>query len=102
MSSYVWIYFCMWEESHWVRLPYLNSMYKILIYKCKACNIDINGKSVWGLVVKMNQMLLDYYEQPMQGNSLFPCLEVNILLSKQLNMCSAWLRVCWQSYFQLP
>lgn len=54
VSSYVWIYFCMWEESHWVLLRYLNSVYKIFIYECKAFNIDINGNSAWDLVVKIN------------------------------------------------
>lgn len=99
VSSYVWIYFCMWEESHWVLLRYLNSVYKIFIYECKAFNIDINGNSAWDLVVKINRMLIAYYEQAIWGNCLFPWLELNILLSKQLNMCNAWLRVCWQSYF---
>lgn len=99
VSSYVWIYFCMWEESHWVLLRYLNSVYKIFIYECKAFNIDINGNSAWDLVVKINHMLIAYYEQAIWGNCLFPWLELNILLSKQLNMCNAWLRVCWQSYF---
>lgn len=100
VSSYVWIYFCMWEESHWVLLRYLNSVYKIFTYECKAFNIDINGNSAWDLVVKINHMLIAYYEQPIWGNCLFPWLELNILLSKQLNMCNAWLRVCWQSYFR--
>lgn len=44
-SSYVWIYFCMWEESQWVLIIFLTYVYKILICKCKACNIDINEKS---------------------------------------------------------
>lgn len=81
-------------------LIYLNFMYKILIYGWKACNIYINGKSAWDLVMKMNHKLLDYCEQPIPGNYLFPPFDVNIILSKQLNMCNAWLSVCWQSYFQ--
>jgi len=39
--------------------------------------------------MKMNQKLLDYCEQPIPGNYLFPRFDVNIILSKQLNMCNA-------------
>lgn len=91
MSNYVWIYLCMWEESYWVLLIYLNSMYENLIYGWKACNIGINGKPAWDLVMKINHKLLDFYEQPIPGNCLFSWFDMNIILSKQLNMSNAWL-----------
>lgn len=100
VGSYLWIYLCMWDESHWVLLINLNFMYKSLIYGWKACNTDINRKPAWDLVMKMNHKLLDYCEQPIPGNYLLPQFDVNIKLYKQLNMCNAWPSVCWQSYFQ--